>query len=254
MIHHQRGNSRGNYNYNAFTYRNQDWAPHFHKNFELIYVKEGALSLTVGGMTEEMSEDEYALILSNQIHSFEPVGHSVIWVAIFSEQFVPQFAASIEKLEGERSVFSCSESVDNFVKCNLIDSDSTTTMKKACFYAVCDEYRRNVPLTERKLRNDELIIKILDYVSEHYLEDISLSALADEFGYEYHYISRILNRGYRIKFSELVNEYRVNKAIELLSDKDKSITDIALESGFHSIRNFNHVFKQVTVVTPGSYS
>lgn len=254
MIYHQRYNSRGNYNYNAYTYKNRDWAPHFHKNFELIYIKEGGLYLTVNGITETMRQGDYAIILPNQIHSFDPTEHSVIWVAIFSSQFVPQFAAGIEKLEGEHSVFRCSESIDLLLKSNLIDRESTITMKKACFYAVCDEYRRAVPMHERKAGNDELIFRIFDYIEKHYTEDISLSGLAEEFGYEYHYISRILNQGYRIRFSELVNEYRVNKAIELLSNKELSITDIALESGFRSIRNFNHVFKQITGVPPGSYT
>ena len=40
MFHtmHQQHNSRGNNNYNAFTYSNTVWPPHFHKNFELILV------------------------------------------------------------------------------------------------------------------------------------------------------------------------------------------------------------------------
>lgn len=260
MILHQRCNSRGNYNFNAYVYTDTGWVPHFHKNFELIYVMEGELALTVNGRTENMSAGSYALILANQIHSFEPVAHSVIWIAIFAEQFVPHFAGYMEKFEGEASVFLCSESVHSFVQANLIKpaTEPSVTMKKSCFYAVCDEFLKRVSVVPKNSRNDELICRILDYIAEHYLEDITLSTLAEEFGYEYHYISRLLNKSYHINFTDLVNEYRVDKAIGLLtgdggSGESMSISRIAMESGFKSIRNFNYVFKRVTGVSPGKY-
>ena len=254
MLLHQPWNSKGNYNYNANIYNNTDWAPHFHKNFELIYILDGTLKLTVNKSTERMQTGDYALILSNQIHSFEPDGSAKFWVAVFSEQFVPHFANQIEQYAGERSVFRCEESVDTFVRENLVFAEPSITMKKACFYAVCDQYLRQIPLVDRKSRNDELICRILDYVAAHYREDLSLSDVAEYFGYEYHYLSKILNQSYRINFSELVNEYRVDRAIHLLENTDKSMTDIAMESGFRSIRNFNYVFRNVTGSTPGSYT
>lgn len=253
MILHQQCNSRGNYNFNANIYTDRGWVPHFHKNFELIYIMEGALTLTVNGKSETMHTGDYGLILENQIHSFEPCGHSKIWIAIFSEQFVPHFAGYIEKLEGEGAVFRCSESVDLFIKDNLMSSQSSITMKKACFYAACDEYIKSVPLAERKSRNDDLICRVLDYIKAHFMEDISLASVAEAFGYEYHYLSRILNRAYSISFSAIVNEYRVDKAIELLTATEKSVTDIAMESGFRSIRSFNHAFRRITGTAPREY-
>lgn len=253
MIYHQQVNSRGNYNFNAYVYTDRGWGAHFHKNFELIYIIDGELLLTVNGRSETMRRGDYALILENQIHAFEPSGHSVIWVAIFSEQFVSYFAGYVGDLEGTHSVFVCSDSVHSLLQTQLISGESSITMKKACFYAVCDEYLKNVPLTERKNRNNDLICRVLDYIEAHYLEDITLTSVAESLGYEYHYLSRLLNRRYHISFSRLINEYRVDKVISLLTDTDKSITDIAMESGFHSIRNFNHVFKDITGSAPGGY-
>lgn len=261
MILHQHHNSRGNYNYNAFTYTNRGYAPHFHKNFELIYVKEGNLRLTVNGRCRTVSEGSFALILSNQIHSFDSENRYVIWVAVFAEQFVPNFAAHIEKYEGDDSIFECSESVRKLITDNMINADTEPDlfMKKACFYAVCHEYLKHVTLCEKKGRNDELVSRILDYISKYFAEDISLADVSSKFGYEYHYLSRLLNKTYNINFSDLVNQYRTDKAIRLLTESDVngggpiSMSDIAMESGFKSIRNFNYVFKRVTGVSPGEY-
>ncbi len=253
MINHQGHNSKGHYNYNAYTYVNVNYSSHFHKNFELIYVLDGALTLTVNGKTEHMGVGDCALILANQIHSFDCLGDTKMWIAVFAEQFVPYFSNRIENFEGVRSVFRCGEALDSFIRAELLVSDDSAVsimMKKACFYAMCDRFLQQIPLVERKARNNDLICRVFDYVASHYREDISLASVAEKFGYEYHYLSRILNQEYHVKFSNLINEYRIDQALLLLETTDKSITDIAMESGFKSIRSFNHVFRAMMGYAP----
>ena len=253
MIHHQGNNSKGNYNYNLCFYSNVSWAPHFHKNFELIYVASGNVLVTVNGQTEHLHEGDYALILSNQIHSLSTSGTSECWIAVFAEQFVPRFANYIDQLEGEHCAFRCGETVHALLQEQLLRSDCSIDMKKACFYAVCDEFVHAVPLRARKDRGDFLIGKIFDYVAKHYREPISLTAVAERFGYEYHYLSRLLRKEYRIHFPQLVGEYRITHAIRLLEETEKSVTEIAMESGFSNIRSFNHTFLSVTGQSPRDY-
>ena len=202
MIIHQPTNSRGNYNYNSYTYVNFGYPAHIHKNFELIYAFDKELILTVNGRVERIKSGEYALILPNQVHSIEYTKGAKAWIAVFSIQFIPHFANRVEKHEGVRSVFQCSDAVNEFLLENLIFSEGSITMKKACFYAVCDQYLKCVPLQERKAKNDELICNIIDYIENHFKEKISLTYVANEFGYEYHYVSRILNQHYNINFTK----------------------------------------------------
>ena len=112
---------------------------------------------------------------------------------------------------------------------------------------------RQARLSERVGRNEELIGQILDYIAEHYRQPISLSSVAEAFGYEYHYLSRMLNKDYGISFSRMVNEYRIDHALRLLEETELSITEIASESGFQSIRSFNLSFKKYTGETPANY-
>ena len=49
MIHHQIHNSKGNYSHNRFVYQNVSWKPHFHRNFEVIYVSKGCVRAVVDG-------------------------------------------------------------------------------------------------------------------------------------------------------------------------------------------------------------
>ena len=108
-------------------------------------------------------------------------------------------------------------------------------------------------LEQRSDKMDFLVGNFLDWISEHYAENISLKSLAQDFGYEYHYFSRLLSREYGINFKQLVNRYRVEEAIHLLESTELPVTEVAMKSGFQSIRNFNHVFKEYTGSTPKEY-
>lgn len=253
MVVHQPTNSLGNYNYNAFTYTNISYGPHFHKNMELIYVLEGNLQVTVNGVLKVVESGKMVLVLSNQIHSFEPYPESIIWVAVFSEEYVPRFAGSVKGKQGKTFDFSPSDSVREMVRQHLIAEEGSLYMKKACFYAVCDCYCNNTQMESRFAKADFVIGNLLDWVSEHYTENISLKKLSQDFGYEYHYFSRLLRQQYAISFNKLVNSYRLEAAKHMLESSEFNITDIAIESGFQNIRSFNHIFKEYMGVTPKQY-
>ena len=50
-----------------------------------------------------------------------------------------------------------------------------------------------------------------------------------------------------------LHNLRVSKARKMLTDTYASITDIAFESGFSSLRTFNRVFVKYTGKTPSDY-
>ena len=73
MIFHQPDNSVGNHSYNAVIYaRGTDWEMHFHQNLELIYAISGNLHCNIGNKEEVLGTEDFALCLSNEIHSLHP--------------------------------------------------------------------------------------------------------------------------------------------------------------------------------------
>ena len=253
MIFHQPGNSRGNFHYNALTYSGKEYAPHFHKNMELILVQTGTMQVTVNGETQKLSAGQGAMILSNQIHSFSVPEGAACWVAVFSEDFVPYFSSLIKSKQGSTFLFEPTPAVAALIRSNLVNGDCSRLMQKACFYAVCDNYLQQVELEPRQEKSSFLVGQLLDWIAQHYTEDISLKQAAEAFGYEYHYLSRLLNRNFAISFTGILAAYRVEHAVQLLQTTDLSITQIAERSGFQSIRGFNLSFRKITGKTPMDY-
>ena len=108
-------------------------------------------------------------------------------------------------------------------------------------------------LKERTETEDVRIQKIRQYIDEHYMENLEMSALADQFGFSYHYLSSYFNRQAREGFSEYLNKIRVEKAEGLLRDTDWTIARISEAVGYSDQGYFSRVFKRHTGYTPSGY-
>ena len=86
------------------------------------------------------------------------------------------------------------------------------------------------------------------------MENVSLRAIAEKFGYNEKYLSHSLHSLTGMHFRHLLAYYRVEQAKELLSQKqDIPIAQVALQCGFSALNTFNRVFKCTTGVTPTQY-
>jgi AraC-like DNA-binding protein len=84
--------------------------------------------------------------------------------------------------------------------------------------------------------------------------NLRLGRLAEYINVNPHQLSQIINGELGKSFACYVNEFRIRNACELLiNNSEKSVTDIALESGFSSKSSFNTIFKKQTGLTPSEY-
>ena len=260
MIRYQAYNSYGNYTCNA-RYVGESWFHHhYHKNFELIHMLDGEMKLTIVDRDEIiLHQGEYALILSNEIHAYQTITPGAkAWIGVFSADHVAEFNQLITGKQGTSTVFSCDAKVEAMLDAYmhdsfLDDSPQGVYMRKACLYSVCSQYlEANQELLPDNRRND-LSYRIIEIIAENYGNNITLHKIAEDLGYDYHYLSRYFHTAFRMNFTTFINQYRYDYAKYLLTHTDKSITEIAMQSGFQSIRNFNYVFKKYTGLSPREY-
>lgn len=253
MIFHQPSNSMSNYSYNAVFYTDKVWDFHFHKNFELIYVLEGAVNCTINNKPYRLSAGDFGLCLPYDMHKYLPECNTHYWVLVFSEDFVSYFSNQLVGKMSDGFRFRCDEVEEKYIRSHIIDNQSPTIITlKSCLYAVCERYKNSVNLVKNDKRNS-IMCDIADYISENHTGKLSLQSLAEWLGYDYHYVSRLFHQMFNMTFSDFTNIYRLETAVRLLKDTDKSITYIAYESGFQSIRTFNDFFKKNTGLSPSVY-
>lgn len=95
--------------------------------------------------------------------------------------------------------------------------------------------------------------RIVKYLSNNYMNKVSLQELADKEFLSSQYLS------YKIKdilghgFNEYLNQIRVEESTKLLLDSDKNISEISEEVGFSHVRYYNKHFKLHYNCTPMQY-
>ena len=95
--------------------------------------------------------------------------------------------------------------------------------------------------------------RVINYIAENYDQPLVLEDVAEYFHLNKCYFCYVLKKELGKTFSQLVNEYRIEKSKELLQEGQLSTLNIALAVGFNNQNYFNMTFKKITGMTPLQY-
>lgn len=110
-------------------------------------------------------------------------------------------------------------------------------------------------LAERRVQETdrEDINRLLDYMKEHYAEDLSLKKAAEMIRISESYLSFVFKKETGIGFTDYLNTLRADKAAHYLVNTDMPAYQIALEVGYENINYFGRIFKKIKGVSPQKY-
>ena len=94
--------------------------------------------------------------------------------------------------------------------------------------------------------------QILAYLYEH-IETVTPAALAARFGYSSAHLSRLFRRYTGSTPSALLLRARLDRAADLLTETDGSVTAVADEAGFSCMPYFHRLFRRMYGLTPAEY-
>jgi len=95
--------------------------------------------------------------------------------------------------------------------------------------------------------------KVLDFIARHYQGELYLEIIAKHFSMNQKYLSRWFKDKMAIGINEYINQYRINKAKELLTETDKNVADIGNAVGFENRTTFFRSFKKMEGISPNDY-
>lgn len=94
---------------------------------------------------------------------------------------------------------------------------------------------------------------MLDYIEEHYMEDISIQTLAELCSINPNYAGQLFKQKMDQTFNSYLTSLRIQKAIDLLTNTDMPVALVAASVGYPDYFYFAKVFKKITHATPSSY-
>ena len=116
------------------------------------------------------------------------------------------------------------------------------------------KYQSSALSAEQATHIEQRLLTLMQTAKPYREGKLTLPQLASQLNTSPNYLSQIINERLERNFFDFVNQYRIEEAQQrLLSEPNRTILDIALDSGFNSKSAFYKVFKQQTGLTPSSY-
>jgi AraC-like DNA-binding protein len=95
--------------------------------------------------------------------------------------------------------------------------------------------------------------RVCAYINAHLTDDIDRDRVAAEAHLSPGAFSRFFKLRTGRTLPEYVNALRIGRACELLAEGKAKVTDVAMDSGFRNLANFNRHFRALTKLSPREY-
>ena len=100
---------------------------------------------------------------------------------------------------------------------------------------------------------EEKLKLILSFIQTNYSEPLTVQKLAHLCHFSEVHFMNFFKKFTEMTCIEYINNYRLVVAASLLETSDKTIMDIAYDTGFHNVSYFNKLFRKKYTMTPKEY-
>lgn len=254
-------------------YFDSSW--HFHKEYELTYIKSGFGTRFVGTSAELFKAGDLVLIGTDVPHYWRCDNAFYKNNGLQAESQVVQFKNELffknelPEMKNIHLLLKKSASGIQFLngenyEQQILTLNKLTGMERLLsFYKLLDALshdscQRLLTTTQEsqfyQAKDSVTFQKILNYIFDNLQHDISLSTIASKVHMSNSSFCKYFKKRTKKTFTEYVNKLRVANASKLLSESDLTISQVCFESGFNSVSYFNRQFKKYKKIGPKEYS
>lgn len=248
-----------------------DYGPlyyHWHSYFEITYVEKGRGQYCVNGKEYTMEAGDIIIFNNVEPHGWNlPDSDMKVTVMIFSPEFVAEKLAFfdqdylrpfVERGSNFKNRIGREEPFSKMIQADIMEiykeweekKDGYPLMIKADILRILtilirtsQDGEKPQALLKEKQTAMKRVEEAFTFIDNHYREKITLEQVAASVFMSPNYFSTYFKRVANMSFSEYLIKLRLAKAKNQLRTTDKSVTEIALDCGFHNMSNFYHLYK-----------
>nr|WP_299339821.1 AraC family transcriptional regulator [Allomuricauda sp.] len=246
---------------------------HIHPEYELVFVKNGSGIIHIGTKKYTYVDGTLLFLGGNVPHAdFGNKDHSdnVEIVIQFKKEFLEEKLKVFPELGQIKSLVEKSNQVlvfdqeiknrleDNFRQFEALDDQGklinllnilNELSKEISYQSLFDTF------TLKTFKKSEIkrLEETFEYVNTHYSKNITVNEISNQIGLTPNSFCRFFKKMTQKTFVGFVNEFRVEKAIELFQEENTSISEVMYKSGFNDPSYFARQFKRYQGQTPSSY-
>lgn len=245
---------------------------HYHPEYELTLITKGSGKRIIGDSHEPFSQGDLVLCGSGLPHTWssEPFKHDNVSAVViqFSEGFINDFTqytecGDIRQLltASARGLFfddTVSASVaKSITKLPNQDGVARITSILKILQKLSESQHQTLSsefyTASRSKETENRINRICRFIQDHSTENITVEQASAMIHLSKSAFCKFFKRTMKTNFSDYLNDIRIANACYQLSETDKTIREIALETGFESLTYFNRVFLKKKNRTPSAF-
>ena len=248
-----------------------DYEEHWHSDTEIYICLQGRFCIRVEGVDHILTAGDVLLVAGNESHQiFCRDPNAVAVIIAFGYALLGNNYAALQDGSFKPVFFNLrDEGVSDEIKLPLVriketvgkspeDAVASDWTFRGNLYEIAAYLRGHMQTTTskaRKLRAKHLenMYGVLEYISQHYREQITLEQAAALTGYDKSYFSNQFSNATGMSFHRYLNRYRLAVACKYLEDKSLSATFVSELSGFTSLKMMSRLFRDTLGITPTQY-
>lgn len=254
-------------------------AAHWHEEIEVIIVLDGSCDYRINLDTFVINKGDILIIDSQSLHSLTYIpNQNMTWASFVfninmlkssnTDGVLLKYIAPLLNHQHQLPIIikdniNCYSKIFNVIE-NIIycyyekDIAYELELKSLLFKFFSLLYKND--LIEKHQDKNSLTINttdkiklILNYINDHYSEDISINTLAELCEYSQYHFMRFFKKHIGLTCIQYINNLRLEKSSILLTSTNNTIMDISLEVGFDNLSYFNKLFKRKYNLTPKEF-
>lgn len=233
------------FNYMGYFTSDETWTHPTIKEstYEIIYVTEGIVYLYEGDKKYELKKGDLIVLKPHTIHG--GYKHSVGRTEFYWTHF---------NLYGYSSdtIFLSNFTYASLFK-ELLHYSSTPHCPGYVKDSILSHILTEISQAEEKKNMSHLACKILEWTRINAGNDVTVSKIAEHFGYNSEHISRLMKKEYGMSLKQIIDDFIIRKAQNYLCNTTFSVKEISNILGFTSANAFINFYKYHENQSPNKF-
>ena len=233
---------------------------HVHDVVEIVCLQTGELEMTVADKVIRLVPGDVAVVFPSEAHSYDYVSKDASGLSlIFLPDTIMEFYQTFRTMQPVQPLLPEQDKAPELSSLvphmfRIMAENRETPLKLGLLHLFLAYLFTTLPLMPRA-RNPQstLTDQVLQYISEHFAEQLTLESTARALGISRIHLSHIFSQQLHINFRQYINTLRIDRACTLLRNPNYSISQIAYQCGYGNQRTFHRTFLAQCGMSPNQF-
>ncbi len=241
---------------------------HWHRNLEFDLVLEGSIRGRVGGQEQRAERGQIFFVNSGELHETEGSSRDPLRsvTMLLSDELLREYCPQLDSfyfiieknssqeqalaaLIGECARLQREKEEYYELELSILLRQICAVLLKECRHPK----KEGASGGDKPWKNTKRIKRAISYMEENYQNGISIQEMGEVMKMTPAYFSRFFRNSTGQTFHSYLQRIRLCHAVSLLEAGERSVTEIALDSGFPNVKSFIVTFKKEYQTTPARY-